>query len=214
MTAKIMCRASAGSIARLSGLKSSAAITSIACSYFADIEYGDTRQMLEITDDKFLDEDYDVSVGDGAIVLTSWSDGHTHLYLYSYDKNKPLAADAKLVKQLTSGDFEVGKVYNVDPAHKVVDYASNEGNPLEQQVWQVDFDGDRTAVERRRRLSSSHVCTRWRSVLPTSSQRAYNRRDATLPGALKVRGRRPVPRVLGDARARLLSSATRRSSSK
>jgi dipeptidyl-peptidase-4 len=110
---------------------------------FADIEYGDTRQMLEITDDKFLDEDYDVSVGDGAIVLTGWSDGHTHLYLYSYDKNKPLSSDAKLVKQLTSGDFEVGKVYNVDPANKVVDYASNEGDPLEQQVWQVNFDGDR-----------------------------------------------------------------------
>jgi dipeptidyl-peptidase-4 len=110
---------------------------------FADIEYGDTRQMLEITDDKFLDEDYDVSVGDGAIVLTGWSDGHIHLYLYSYDKNKPLSFDAKLVKQLTSGDFEVGKVYNVDPANKVVNYASNEGDPLEQQVWQVDFDGDR-----------------------------------------------------------------------
>ena len=52
--------------------------------------------MLEISDDKFLDENYDVTVGDGAIVLTSWSDGHNHLYLYSYDKAKPLAADAKL----------------------------------------------------------------------------------------------------------------------
>ena len=26
---------------------------------------------------------------------------------------------------------------------KLVYYASNEGNPLEQQVWQVSFDGDR-----------------------------------------------------------------------
>ncbi len=69
--------------------------------------------------------------------------GTTTLYLYSYDKEKPLAADAKLERQLTRGDFEVGDVYNVDTAHKAVDYASNEGNPLEQQIWQVNFDGDR-----------------------------------------------------------------------
>ena len=56
--------------------------------FFADTEYGESRPMLEISDDKFLDENYDVTVGDGAIVLTSWSDGHNHLYLYSYDKTK------------------------------------------------------------------------------------------------------------------------------
>ena len=102
--------------------------------------------MLEISDDKFLDEDYDVAVGDGAVVLTSWSDGHTHLYLYSYDTATPLAADAKLEKQLTQGDFEVGDVYSVNPERKVVIYASNEGNPLEQQIWQVTFDGERTQL--------------------------------------------------------------------
>ncbi len=110
---------------------------------FADTDYGDVRPMLEISDDKFLDEDYDVTVGDGAIVLTSWSDGHNHLDLYSYDKEKPLGSDAKLDRQLTSGDFEVGDVYSVDTARKVVDYASNEGNPLEQQIWQVKFSGER-----------------------------------------------------------------------
>jgi dipeptidyl-peptidase 4 len=109
--------------------------------YFADVEYGDTQKVLEIDDDKFLDEDYDMTVGDGSIVLSSWSDGHNHLYLYSYDKKKPLAAPAKLERQLTKGDFEVGDVYDVDTARRFVDYASNEGSPLEQQVWQVNFDG-------------------------------------------------------------------------
>lgn len=111
--------------------------------FFAETDYGEARPMLEISDDKFLDENYDVAVGDGAIVLTSWSDGHNHLYLYSYDKSKPLEADAKLDRQLTSGDFEVGNVYDVDTARKVVDYASNEGNPTEQQIWQVNFAGER-----------------------------------------------------------------------
>ena len=111
--------------------------------FFADADYGDARQMLEIGDEKFLDENYDVSVGDGAIVLTNWSDGHNHLYLYSYNAAKPLASDARLVRQLTKGDFEVGDVYSVDAGHKFVDYASNEGNALEQQVWQVGFSGER-----------------------------------------------------------------------
>jgi dipeptidyl-peptidase 4 len=111
--------------------------------FFADAEFGEPRQMLQISDDKFLDENYDVTVGDGAIVLSNWSDGHNQLYLYSYDKSKPLSSDAKLDRQLTKGDFEVGDVYNVDTAHKTVDYASNEGDPLEQQLWQVNFSGER-----------------------------------------------------------------------
>jgi dipeptidyl-peptidase-4 len=51
--------------------------------YFVGAELGNARKMLEISDEKFLDEDYDVAVGEGAVVLSSWSDGHTHLYLYS-----------------------------------------------------------------------------------------------------------------------------------
>ena len=116
--------------------------------FFVGSELGDARKMLEISDDKFLDEDYDVAVVDGAVVLTSWSDGHTHLYLYSYDTTTPLARDAKLEKQLTQGDFEVDDVYSVDPERKIVDYASNEGNPLEQQIWQVSFDGERKQLSR------------------------------------------------------------------
>jgi len=111
--------------------------------FFAEADYGAARKVLEITDEKFVDEDYDVTVGDGSIVLTSWSDGHNHIYLYSYDKRKPLAADAQLQRQLTKGDFEVGEVYRVDTEHKLVEYASNEGNPLDTQIWRVSFDGER-----------------------------------------------------------------------
>jgi dipeptidyl-peptidase-4 len=109
--------------------------------FFADPGTGDARLALEIKDDKFLDENYDVSVGNGAVVLTNWTDGHNHLYLYSYDERHPLAESAKLEKQLTSGDFEVSDVYRADFEKKFVDYASNEGNVLEQQLWQVGFDG-------------------------------------------------------------------------
>jgi dipeptidyl-peptidase-4 len=109
--------------------------------YFADARNGEARVSLQLADDKFLDDNYDVSVGFGSIVLANWADGHNHLYLYSYDQANPQAA--KLDRQLTAGDFEVGEVFRVDHQAKVIDYASNEGNPLEQQFWQVNFSGER-----------------------------------------------------------------------
>jgi dipeptidyl aminopeptidase/acylaminoacyl peptidase len=160
--------------------------------YFADAETGQARLMLQLADEKFLDNNYDLFVGLGSIVLTSWSNGHNQIYLYSY--NQPEAAkgaanaaaghpggvdppahsgeqkslglgfelpeaQAKLVRQLTSGDFEVSELLRVDLAGKRIDYASNEssasnpnsgGKPdgasksggLDQQLWEVSFDGE------------------------------------------------------------------------
>jgi dipeptidyl-peptidase 4 len=116
--------------------------------FFADENNSQSRLVLEITDDKFLDENYDVDVGGGDIVLTDWKDGHNHIYLYRYNEHNPMSASASdsEVSQLTRGDFDVDEVSLVDAAHHVVDYTSNEGNPLEQQVWQVGFDGKRTRL--------------------------------------------------------------------
>jgi dipeptidyl-peptidase-4 len=111
--------------------------------YLADPETGQSRQVLQLGDDKFVDDNYDVWVHDGMIVLSNWTDGHNHLYLYSFDKDHPGSATAKLQRQLTSGDFEVKDVYNVDFQGKQILFASNEGNPLEQQLWRVGFDGQR-----------------------------------------------------------------------
>jgi dipeptidyl-peptidase-4 len=111
--------------------------------YFADAATGQSHVVLEVADEKFIDDNYEVSVGDGTIVLTNWTDGHNHLYLYSYDQNHPDEGTAKLERQLTKGDFEVTDVADVDAAGKIVRYVSNEGNPLEQQLWQVSFAGER-----------------------------------------------------------------------
>ncbi|HME59549.1 MAG TPA: alpha/beta fold hydrolase, partial [Terracidiphilus sp.] len=78
----------------------------------------------------------------------NWADGHNHLYLYSYDQADTAHATAKLERQLTQGDFEVGEVYRVDLAGKLIDYASNEGSVLEQQLWQVNFAGERKQLSK------------------------------------------------------------------
>jgi dipeptidyl-peptidase 4 len=114
--------------------------------YFADTGNGAVRQVVDISDEKYLDENYDVDVDRGDIVLTAWTDGHTHLYLYSYDRNNPVGAPANIECQLTKGDFEVSDVYSVDHEKKLVYYASNEGDLQQQQIWQVSFAGERKQI--------------------------------------------------------------------
>jgi dipeptidyl-peptidase-4 len=111
--------------------------------FFADVASGQAHLVLELIDDKFLDDNYDVTVGAGSIILTNWTDGHNHIYLYSYDANNPGAAPARLERQLTKGDFEVSAISAVEWGPKLICYASNEENVLEQQLWQVSFDGER-----------------------------------------------------------------------
>lgn len=112
----------------------------------ANPETGESRLVLAIGDDRFVDDNYNVWIQDGVIVLSNWLDGHNHIYLYSFDKNRPGTATAKLERQLTSGNFEVSEIYNVDFARKQIDFASSEGNPLEQQLWRVDFEGKRAQL--------------------------------------------------------------------
>ena len=111
--------------------------------YFADLATGQSRLVLEVSDEKFLDENYDVFVDNGSLVLSDWKDGHNHIYLYSYNPASPMLASSSDPKQLTSGGFDVAGISILDAAHHLVYYASNEGNALEQQLWQVDFDGKR-----------------------------------------------------------------------
>ena len=114
--------------------------------YFADAASGQAHLVLQLVDDKFLDENYNAAVDGGNIVLTNWSDGHNHIYLYKYDAGNPGAATASLVKQLTRGDFEVNAISSIDWGKKLIYFASNQGNPLEQQLWQVGFDGESKAI--------------------------------------------------------------------
>ena len=39
----------------------------------------------------------------GGFLWRSWRDGNMHIYLYSFDKQNPMAADAKLERQLDKG---------------------------------------------------------------------------------------------------------------
>jgi dipeptidyl-peptidase-4 len=109
--------------------------------YFANAATGNATRVLAQTDNKFFDESYDLEVAKGHVLLTSWRDGHTHLYLYSYDQASPLKQEIKLERQLTQGEFDVEEIVGYSEGGERIFYVANEGNPLERQVWSVRLDG-------------------------------------------------------------------------
>ena len=111
--------------------------------YFADIGSGIVSKVLTEQDAKYIDTNYDAEfLANGQFVWTSWRDGHAHLYLYSFNPANPVASEAVLVRQLTKGDFAVRSVAAINQPNQTIYYTSNEGNPLEEQLWSVQFSGD------------------------------------------------------------------------
>ncbi|HEY0796805.1 MAG TPA: DPP IV N-terminal domain-containing protein [Acidisarcina sp.] len=109
--------------------------------YFADVQSGMTRLVLSRMDAKFFDADYDVDFASSEFFLTSWQDGHTHIYRYSFNQSNPMSSEARLVKQLTAGDYDVSSIGAIDEPGGSIYYLSNEDDPLGQQAWSVQFDG-------------------------------------------------------------------------
>ncbi len=73
-------------------------------------------------------------------LISSEKDGYRHLYLY--DMN------GRLIRQLTTGNWEVDEVYGVDEAGGLVYFSSTETSPLDRDVAAVSLDG-----KRKRKLS-------------------------------------------------------------
>jgi dipeptidyl-peptidase-4 len=113
--------------------------------YFVDAKTGKSRIALtETTPGAWIDfEHLEVQFlkSSGQFLWPSWRDGNMHLYLYSFDKQNPMAADAKLERQLTQGDFEVLGIDGVDEAAGTVFYSANKGDPRQTQIFSVQLDG-------------------------------------------------------------------------
>lgn len=75
---------------------------------------------------------------DKNFVVMSEKSGHNHLYLYNFN--------GQLIKQITSGDFEVTDFYGWDQLTNTFYYQSNEGSPLRKNVYKLDGKGKKTRL--------------------------------------------------------------------
>jgi dipeptidyl-peptidase-4 len=112
--------------------------------YFIDAKTGKSRVVLtETTPGAWIDFDHTeprfLHSANG-FIWPSWRDGNLHLYFYSFAQPNPMAAEAKLERQLTHGDFEVLGVEGVDEAAGVVYFAANKDDPRQQHIYSVKLD--------------------------------------------------------------------------
>jgi dipeptidyl-peptidase-4 len=110
--------------------------------YFVEAKSGKSRKVLtENIPDGWVNvnDDFHILKSEDRFIWSSWRDGHTHLYLYSFDKQNPLSADAKLERQLEKGDYEVLGVETTDD--NAVYFTANEGDVRRQHTYSVKFDG-------------------------------------------------------------------------
>jgi len=113
--------------------------------YFIDAKTGRSRIVLtETTPGAWIDFDQ-VEVrflhSGGEFLWPSWRDGNMHLYLYNFNKQNPMAADAKLERQLTRGDFEALGIEGVDEVDGTVFFLANKDDPRQQHIFSIKLDG-------------------------------------------------------------------------
>lgn len=112
--------------------------------YFIDAKSGRSRKVLtESAPDAWVNvnDDFRILKSGDRFLWTSWHDGHTHIYLYSFNASDPASADAKLDRQLESGDYEVIEISGVNEASGTVFFIANKGDPRQEKLYSVKLDG-------------------------------------------------------------------------
>ena len=112
--------------------------------YFVDAKTGKSRIVLtETTPGAWISfERIEMRMLKSAQFLwPSWRDGNMHIYLYSFDKQNPMAGEAKLERQLTKGDFEVLGIEGVDESSGTVFLSANKDDPRQTHIFSVKLDG-------------------------------------------------------------------------
>lgn len=112
--------------------------------YFIEAHSGRSHKVLTETATNAwvnVNDDMRILKSGDRFLWSSWHDGHTQLYLYSFDKANPVAYDAKLERQLTKGDFEMLGVEAVDEDAGIVYFTCNADDPRERQIYAVKLDG-------------------------------------------------------------------------
>ncbi|MCL1933106.1 MAG: S9 family peptidase [Candidatus Azobacteroides sp.] len=100
-----------------------------------DINTGEkTGTLLEETNDKYVEPQYPLlflKKTPDRFILQSRKSGYNHLYLYD--------TTGKLIRPLTSGNYEVTNVLGLDEDEKHIFIVTNELNPIEFQAYKVNL---------------------------------------------------------------------------
>ena len=109
----------------------------------ADAHTGHSRVMYKEDNEYYIDITDNLTFvnENDKFLITSEKDRYNHIYLYSIE--------GELVKQLTSGAWDVTEVYGYDQKKKRVYYQSAEETPLNRDLYYVNLKGERTKISER-----------------------------------------------------------------
>lgn len=129
--------------------------------YFVDANSGRSQKMLSESSDAWVEannlDQFTLLKSGDRFLWPSWRDGFNHIYLYSFDKGNPLASEAKLERQLTKGEFEVGSVDGVDENSGTVYFVANANDPRQRQLYTVKLDGSAQMQQVSREAGTHHI---------------------------------------------------------
>jgi len=111
--------------------------------YFIDVESGRSKLVLSETSENWVEvnDDFRLLKSGNEFLWGSWRDGHTHLYLYSFNASSPLNGQATLERQLTSGNYEVQNLIAVNDSTHNVYFTANKDDDRQSQLYSVQLDG-------------------------------------------------------------------------
>lgn len=100
-----------------------------------DAATGNATTLFTETADTYIEINDDLTfLQDGnGFIWRSEMDGYSHLY--------HIGMDGKVIKQITSGNWDVTEFMGYDPANSLVYYMSAEKSPLESHLYVVRLDG-------------------------------------------------------------------------
>lgn len=99
--------------------------------------------------------------GGNQFLITSEQDGWSHLYLYNMD--------GTMVRQLTSGNFDVTASYGFDPVKKVFYYQAAGLSPLQREVYSVTLDGKVKMISVNKGTNSADFSSTYKYYISTFS---------------------------------------------
>lgn len=105
--------------------------------YHANATTGESKLILSETSKTYVDLDYNDDLqylSDGkTFIRTSEQDGFKHIYHHNLD--------GSLIRQITTGNWEVSAMVGVDEKARKLYFLSTEASPLERNFYVINLDG-------------------------------------------------------------------------
>ena len=127
----------------------------------ANAETGDTKIIYQEDNDYYIDINDDLTFVDNnsQYIISSESDGYNHIYLYNID--------GSLNTQLTSGQWDVTRVYGYDKNKKRIYFQSAESSPLNRDLYYVTLKGKKKKISEKDGTNDANFSKNYKYFIST-----------------------------------------------